>query len=293
VTSKINPAPQAGQTYWVEVQGLAADTMDLWYTNSLSLGGGMQDINTGGWSALTGLYGGQTLPAFSVTGVPGYSDFGPNPFASNSWCVSGANGANCTTFATRYIAAPFTSGSTFTVLTVALALSNISGTNGAVINLMNSTSSGVPGTVLESWQVSNLPSSSQPAVTSLTSKINPTLQAGQSYWVEVQGLASDTMDVWYTNNLGLGGGMQNINQAGWTALSGYGSQTLPAFDVLGGGPVITRLRPIPRPFKPVSLRPCAGTYRIPRTFPSATPVSILQLRQALCRSVPPKLLLTC
>jgi hypothetical protein len=100
-------------------------------------------------------------------GVPGYSDLGPNSgFSSNGLCVSGANGANCTTFATRYIAAPFTPGGTLILSNIALAISNISGTNGAVIALMNSTSSGVPGTVLESWQVSNLPSSSQPAVTS-------------------------------------------------------------------------------------------------------------------------------
>ena len=146
------------------------------------------------------------------SGQTGYSSFGTNNrFASNSWCVSGSAGANCTTSATRYIAASFTPGNTLTLSSVAVAISNISGTNGAVINLMSNTSSGVPGAVLETWSVSNLPSSSQPPLTSVTSKINPTLQAGQTYWVEVQGLATDTMDVWYTNNLSLGGGMQDIN----------------------------------------------------------------------------------
>ncbi|MGD0201390.1 MAG: hypothetical protein ABSD27_11630, partial [Bryobacteraceae bacterium] len=52
-----------------------------------------------------------------------------------------------------------------------------------------------------------------------------------TYWVEVEPLAADTLAFWYTNNLGLPGGMTNINQAGWTALSG--SRSLPAFSVTG------------------------------------------------------------
>jgi uncharacterized protein (TIGR03437 family) len=235
VASKLNPALQAGQTYWVEVQPLAGDTADYWYTNNLGLAFGMANINQAGWTVLSG-YAGQTLPAFSATGVPGYSDFGPNNgFSTVGWCVSGSSGANCITLATRYIAAPFTPGTSLIVSSVTLPLSNLSGTNGAVINLMNSNSSGVPGAVLESWRVSNLPNyfASNVTVTSVASKLNPALQAGQTYWVEVEPPAADTADYWYTNNLALAGGMQNINQAGWTPLVGYVGQSLPAFNVVG------------------------------------------------------------
>ena len=235
VASKLNPALQAGQTYWVEVEPLAADTADYWYTNNLGLAFGMANINQAGWTVLVG-YAGQTLPAFSVTGIPGYSDFGPNNgFSTVGWCVSGSSGANCITLATRYIAAPFTPGTSLILSSVTLPLSNLSGTNGAVINLMNSASSGLPGAVLESWPVSNLPDyfASNLTVTSVASKLNPALQAGQTYWVEVEPSAADTADYWYTNNLALAGGVQNINQAGWTPLVGYVGQSLPAFNVVG------------------------------------------------------------
>ena len=160
------------------------------------------------------------------------SDFGPNSsFSStNGWCVSGANTLNCGPAVTRYIAAPFIPNSTFTVSSIALPVGTISGTNGAVVNLM-STAGGLPGPILESWSVSNLPSG--PVVTTVSSKLAPVLQAGQTYWLEVQPLAADTMAFWYTNNLGLAGGITNINQAGWIPLSGYAGQTLPAFSVVG------------------------------------------------------------
>jgi hypothetical protein len=257
--SKLNPALQAGQTYWLEVQPLASDTTDLWYTNSLGLGGGLQNINQGGWTALSG-FSGQTQPAFSIVGIPGYSDFGPdNTFSSSGWCVSGASGASCTTFATRYIAAPFMLATSSILSSINLPLSNISGTNGAVISLTNSASGGIPGTVLESWSVPNLPASSASsiAITRVVSKLSPALEAGQTYWLEVQPLADDTTDYWYTNSLGLGGGLQNLNQSGWTVLSGYAGQTLPAFNVLGPTSVASSFVPL-TPCRVVDTRNASG-----------------------------------
>jgi len=259
VTSKLNPALQAGQTYWLEVQPLAADTTDYWDTNNLGIGGGLQNINQSGWTALSG-YGGQTQPAFSVIGIPGYSDFGPdNTFSNNGWCVSGASGASCTTFATRYIAAPFVLATSSILSSINLPLSNLSGTNGAVISLTDSASGGIPGTVLESWSVSNLPASSASsiAVTQVISKLSPALEAGQTYWLEVQPLADDTTDNWYTNSIGLGGGLQNINQGGWTALSGYSGQTLPAFNVVGSTAVASSFVPL-TPCRVVDTRNASG-----------------------------------
>jgi uncharacterized repeat protein (TIGR01451 family) len=167
-----------------------------------------------------------------------YSDFGTgNSFSTNGWCVSGANNSGCGPLVTRYIAAPFVPGSSLVLSGVTVALSYFGGTNGAIISLLN-TSGELPGTVLESWPVSNLPSGgSNSALTAVTSVLHPLLQAGQTYWLEVQPLAADTLDVWYTNNLGSGGGVNNISQAGWTPLTGYSGQTLPAFAVSGGGDV--------------------------------------------------------
>jgi uncharacterized protein (TIGR03437 family) len=166
----------------------------------------------------------------SQIALGGYSDFGPNDaFSNNGWCISGANNTKCGPSATRYIAAAFVPSNTFTVSDITLPLSYNSGTNGAVITL-TSNSGGIPGTILESFSISNLPGTAS-AVT-VASQLNPVLQAGQTYWLEVQPLAADTLIIWYTNSLGLGGGITNISQAGWVPLSGYAGQTLPAFSVV-------------------------------------------------------------
>src|ERR1019366_1201987 len=88
-----------------------------------------------------------------------YSDFGTNSsFSHNGWCVSGPSGPDCTTLATRYIAASFMPSATLNLSSITLPLSNIGGTNGAVVSLLSNGVGGIPGTVLESWSVSNLPS---------------------------------------------------------------------------------------------------------------------------------------
>jgi hypothetical protein len=106
-----------------------------------------------------------------------YSDFGAgNSFSTNGWCVSGPNNLDCTTSATRYIAAPFTPNATQTLSTITLALAYISGTNGAVINLTSNGSGGIPGTVIESWSISNLPAGASPCL-SLRSYPDSTLHS--------------------------------------------------------------------------------------------------------------------
>jgi uncharacterized protein (TIGR03437 family) len=157
-------------------------------------------------------------------------DLGPGATFSttNGWCVTGATSPNCGGEVTRYIAASFVPTTTFTLSNISVPVGYNSGTNGAIINLMSS-SYGVPGTVLESWTVSNLPSG--PALTAVTSKLNPTLQAGQTYWVEVEPLASDTLIFWYTNSLNISGGMTNIGGGGWNTLPGASS--MPAYSVTG------------------------------------------------------------
>jgi hypothetical protein len=164
-----------------------------------------------------------------------YSDFGTNnSFSPNGWCMTGPSSPYCGTLLTRDAAAPFTPSASFVLSSITIPLGYVGGTNGAIINLVNSGSSGLPGVVLESWTVLGLSAQPQPPVTSVTSILNPILQAGQTYFVEVQPLAADTTDRWYTNNLGLDGGLGGSIQAGWTPLSGlYAGQTLPAFSVIG------------------------------------------------------------
>jgi hypothetical protein len=167
-------------------------------------------------------------PPYSWSISTGALPAGVSLTTANGWCITGASTPDCGATVTRYIAAPFTPSSSFTVSGLSLLLGYVGGTNGVVINLM-SNSAGVPGTVLESWSASNL--ASGPNTISVSSKLNPTLSAGQTYWVEVTPAAADTTAFWYTNNLSLGGGVTDISGAGWTALSGYAGQTLPAFSV--------------------------------------------------------------
>ena len=177
-----------------------------------------------------------------------YNNFSSSGNAStNGWCLSGPNGSGCSTLATRYVAAPFTPTASYTLSGIDLALTNFGGTNGAVINL-RSDAGGQPDAVLQTWTVSGLSKYPTLVVASVNSTSNVILQSGQMYWVEVEPSASDTMNVWLTNSIGLGGGLANIDNGGWTALSGDGGQTLPAFDVRGvplssGGPATLNISP--------------------------------------------------
>ena len=155
-----------------------------------------------------------------------FTSFGAShSFSSNGSCVSGPNNTGCGPGVTRWIAGSFTPNGAFTLSSIALALNYYSGTNGAVIVLASNALGGTPGTaVIEQWTVPSLLSS---GITSVISKVNPTLNAGQTYWVVAKGLADDSMDYWFNGALGLGGGMSSVNQGGWT------STTQPAFEILG------------------------------------------------------------
>src|SRR5271157_6012292 len=156
------------------------------------------------------------------------STFGPsNTFSNNGWCVSGASTTGCGPAVTRWVAAPFTIPQTATVSGITLALVNLSGGKGVVINLRGN-SGGQPGTILTSASA-NAPSSGTLTVTPSGSV---TLQAATTYWLEVESSATDGLDYWYTSFNG-GGGSTNVSNAGWTALTGYGGITLPAFSLSG------------------------------------------------------------
>lgn len=182
------------------------------------------------------------LPSVSRADIVVYSDFGPG-MASNSstngvgWCVSGNNAPGCGPLTDRWIAAPFTPGGNVTLTQIDLALGNLSGTNGAVIDLVNSTS-GLPGTtILESWTASGLASGCglcPTPILTLSSTGSLGLQGGTQYWLIAKGSGSDTLDFWWGNVSGKGGTQASNNDgASWFLAGGGAPGTLTAFDVLG------------------------------------------------------------
>jgi hypothetical protein len=129
----------------------------------------------------------------------------------------------------REVGAPFKAGTSAVLGSIALALgAGGTGTNGVIISL-NQDANGVPGTALETWTVTNLPTGAQPALTTVSDRVNLMLNAGQAYWLVVQPQAPDTHALWYTNVLGLSGAMGN-NGSGWSTLTGIVAMQ-PAFAV--------------------------------------------------------------
>jgi hypothetical protein len=167
-----------------------------------------------------------------------YSDFGPS-FGSNSStngpgsCVSGNNTPNCGPLTYRWIAAPFTPAGNFDLSQIDLALGFLSGTNGSIVDLVNS-SSGLPGTtILESWTMMNIRSTGASTPTPLVTLISTggvTLNNGTQYWLVAQGLAGDTLDFWWGSPLtSSASSALSLNQgASWSCCG-----TSAAFDVLG------------------------------------------------------------
>jgi hypothetical protein len=114
-----------------------------------------------------------------------YNNLGPgNVAASNQGYCLGTG--NC---ATSYWvdAIAFTPSTNAALTDIGVALGYVSGQNWATIELLGD-SGGLPGSLIESWTVSNLPTwqynVATPA-TFVTSGSNPILDAGQQYWVAV------------------------------------------------------------------------------------------------------------
>lgn len=204
------------------------------------------------------VYGGTFYTSFGAN--PG-NTFPPSAFSTNYWCITGALSPGCGPSEYREVAAPFkpTLTSGFQSISLALAAGG-AGTNGVIVSLALD-SNGTPGNAVESWTVTGLPASSQPALTVLNDRLNLTLSTGQGYWITVQPMASDTYVLWYTNVLGLNGAMANYG-SGWQVLTSIVA-TQPAFSVLmsrlsalshiaaGGGwtTVITLVNAAPTPIQ--------------------------------------------
>ncbi len=161
--------------------------------------------------------------------IPVFSDLSLSNDGAG-YCISGPATANCGPMTYRWIASPFTPGADFALTQIDLALGWSSGTNGAVIDLVNG-QGGVPGTsVLQSWMVTQLPPSGPTALITLTPDSVLTLNGGTEYWLVVQGSAANTLEFWSGNTAGLTGSLLSLNQgASWN----NGVLNRSAFDVLG------------------------------------------------------------
>ena len=146
------------------------------------------------------------------------------------YCISGNATSDCGPMTNRWIASPFTPTGNFALTQIDLALGWVSGTNGAVIDLVND-ESGAPGTrVLQSWTVGQLPPSGPTALVTLATAGIVTLERGTQYWLIVKGVANDTLDIWSGNSLGLNGTLLSLDKGvSWA----NGVLTLSAFDVVG------------------------------------------------------------
>jgi len=229
-----SPILHANTQYWLVAEGLAADTIDVWWENNQGLATGtLTSIDGGSWVPLG------VLPAFALTGTllgtVTYGDLGLNGSfntTSGGWCVSGNITTACGPPTLRWIAAAFTPNADFTLTQIQLALNYNTGLNSGIVKLVNSVN-GVPGSLeLESWSNLFLPSVHSPQLFTLNSVAKPALHAFTQYWLVAEASDPTTLDFWWVNNQNLSGGMTSLN-GGLTWSSLGPGDTLPAFAVTG------------------------------------------------------------
>jgi hypothetical protein len=184
------------------------------------------------------------LIVLAVWAAPGNAQsiwytFGPSQTLAGSvdvWCISGPNNPNCGPATLSEVAGRFTfSGQPQSLGSIGLPLGCNTGTNGVIVSLAQFYDTGepavgyVPGNILESWTVTNIPCGYPPPLTVVNDRLNLTLQPNTPYFVVVQPMAPDTLVVWYSSPLT--GYLAYINHgSGWDPES---AQNAPAFTVNG------------------------------------------------------------
>jgi hypothetical protein len=189
-----------------------------------------------------------------------YSDFSPaNVTYQGGWGIYGTSN-NLFPGAFNSMAMAFTPVYQASLTSIDVAISWSSGTNSVVLTL-NSDNSGVPGGVIASWILNNLPSFGFCCTAETVTAASPVpLAAGTRYWVTAAPGATDTQAIWTnTNTLGLLAEQQTLGGP-FTP----GTSTLSAFGVNG-------IVPEPISFFPVAagLSLLAGS-RLVRDSPSRT-----------------------
>jgi hypothetical protein len=119
------------------------------------------------------------------------------------------------------LASSFTLSADATLDSLVLPLGYSFGTNAVDLYLMSDLS-GVPGTTLEAFHLTNLANwgfSSTPLVTA-TSLVNPLLVANTQYWLVAAAATGTSVFGWNLNNTGDLGLASRINGGNWVSLSG-------------------------------------------------------------------------
>jgi len=170
------------------------------------------------------------LPAVSRADTV-YSTFGSGQTFNTSaggWALF-CNAPSCGAF--QDVAAAFTPTGTFTLTQIDVAASYLSGTNGIEVMLL-SDASGTPGSILESWSLSDLPpfgTSFTPE--SVTAALPITLNSGTQYWVALVPSVGGFLTWNFAPTLvGTTDVLGSSTGPNWAADS---NQFLPAYDVLG------------------------------------------------------------
>jgi len=160
-----------------------------------------------------------------------FTDFGPGQsFASTSAVVNGPSAG-----AVPHVdASIFQPSGTFTLTSIDLAVSVTSGTDSFIVEIADNNPGMIggqpshPGTVLESFTLSNIPSTG--TVETLTSILHPTLSNGAFYWIAVFPGGATTLGHWFdTPTSAVGADFSNDGGTTWGSDIGPKS----AFDVIG------------------------------------------------------------
>ena len=159
-----------------------------------------------------------------------YSNLGSGSTVYNKdrgWGVVSGLGTN-----PGYLASAFSftapGDTTFSELRIALEL--MQGANAVTVSLM-SNSGGLPGSALESWNVTGLPMMGTCCtLQTLAGSGTTALTAGTLYWVAVFPAASDMIAVWSFNSTGATGTFFGNSGTGW---SGNIVDAVGAFEIQG------------------------------------------------------------
>jgi len=144
-------------------------------------------------------------------------------------CCTGLTAAGATsTPGTTYSAFSFTPSTTVDFTQLTMGLSSVSGANAVTVELLGDASG--PGSVLDSWNVINLPTFGTCCTLQDLSGNGIALNSGTTYWLAVLPGNSGTWAVWNENTVGAMGA-QYLNQG--SGFINVGSQTVGAFEVEG------------------------------------------------------------
>ena len=165
-----------------------------------------------------------------------YNNFnGTDSYSGSGWTISGG-----TTVSYFEAAFGFTSAASGQLGSITMSLFQVTGVNAYKVMLWTD-SAGLPGTMLGSWNLSNIGSFGAPA-TVINTPGGPTLTAGTKYWLSAQASDPSTWGAWYQTTTGASStrGFKNASTAPWTN-GGVGTE---------GG---MRLQGVPEPVSCITL----------------------------------------